>query len=168
MNAVELPVSDVVPAPYKILFAAKVLNVSAPAFDVTAPDVEPMVRADRVPTLVKDEVTTEEFSVVPVSVPAGAAERVASIPSDKNVEICEDVRAIAEVEPPETFPKILWSAIVASFDNAKPETSNVIAGVVVAFATVPDKPFAVTTERVVTVPLPPPEMVCHDIVVPLL
>ena len=33
---------------------------------------------------------------------------------------------------------------------------NVIAGVVVALATVPAKPFALTTDTVVTVPVPDP------------
>jgi hypothetical protein len=42
---------------------------------------------------------------------------------------------------------------------------NVIAGVVVAFATVPAKPFADTTETVVTVPVP--LTVAQEGVVPL-
>lgn len=37
---------------------------------------------------------------------------------------------------------------------------NVIAGVVVALATVPVKPFAVATDTVVTVPEPPPDDAC--------
>jgi hypothetical protein len=38
---------------------------------------------------------------------------------------------------------------------------SVIAGVVVALVTVPAKPFADTTETVVTVPEPPPDGVAH-------
>lgn len=38
------------------------------------------VRLPRVPTLVREEVTTVELRVVPVSVPAGAAFNVASVP----------------------------------------------------------------------------------------
>ncbi len=45
----------------------------------------------------------------------------------------------------------------ATLDGVIAPSVNVMAGVVVAFATLPDTPLAVVTDTVVTVPEPPPE-----------
>ena len=121
-----------------------------------------------VPTLVSDEVTTVALSVVPESVPAGAALKKARDPSvppvpmfsvelsvPASVSVLLTVR-VFDVVPPATVNPVAAAASVKPLTLVGVITPSVrlIAGVVVALATVPETPLAVVTETLVTVPPP--------------
>jgi hypothetical protein len=64
------------------------------------------------------------------------------------VTLAPESALLAVTSTPERLP------VAATLDGVIAPRVKVIAGVLVAFATVPDTPFAVTTETLVTVPVP--------------
>jgi hypothetical protein len=120
-----------------------------------------------VPTDVREELTTVLFSVVPVSVPAGAALRNAKVPSvppvpifsvevsvPANVSVLLTVR-VFEVVPPATVNPIAAAVRVRPLTLVGVIAPRVrlMAGVVVGVATVPETPAFGETDTIVT---PPP------------
>ncbi len=87
--------------------------------------------------------------------------------SDVNAPVDGVVAPIAvELMPAENVPVVPDTAPVeATLEGVIAPSVNVMAGVVVAVATVPDTPLAVTTETVVTVP--PPAIVLQPKPVPV-
>lgn len=66
--------------------------------------------------------------------------------------------SVAGVEPPATVKPFVTAARVSALtvDGVIAPSVNVTAGVVVGLATLPETPLAVTTERLVRVPVPAP------------
>src|SRR5580704_8365378 len=79
----------------------------------------------------------------------------AGLPSAVTTPVPGTVNPMALKEPPGPLDVIAEPAPMATDDGVMAPRVSVIAGVVVGLATVPEMPFAVTTETDVTVPEPP-------------
>ena len=75
----------------------------------------------------------------------------------------ESTVSVCGVVPPAAVKPVVVVANVSplTVEGVIAPKVKVMAGVVVAFATVPDMPLAVVTETLVTVPEPPPASVVH-------
>jgi hypothetical protein len=122
-----------------------------------------------VPTDTREDSVVTEFSTTAPAVPMLIARAVATpVPNPVTPErATEPALPDTEVWSPVLEPEIEEVPVTASVGVDEPEMTTeftemgdiapavmVMAGVVVALATVPEKPFAVATDTVVTVPLP--------------